>query len=111
MSIQRDQNLVICPKKREETKTWSFVQKKGQNRAATKYTHKCFKIKLGHSHNKGMSIKATKVNQGGCQGMIHRVQTSEPPLPRTSLHPDRQSAQPRNPIEGQSGVEALLSHL
>jgi hypothetical protein len=27
MSIQRDQNLVICPKKREETKTWSFVQK------------------------------------------------------------------------------------
>jgi hypothetical protein len=28
ISIQRDQNLVICPKKREETKTWSFVQKK-----------------------------------------------------------------------------------
>jgi antitoxin component of MazEF toxin-antitoxin module len=28
MSIQGDQNLVICPKKkREETKTWSFVQK------------------------------------------------------------------------------------
>jgi hypothetical protein len=37
MSIQRDQNLVICPKKkkREETETWSFVQKKGQNLATT----------------------------------------------------------------------------
>jgi hypothetical protein len=28
INIQRDQNLVICPKKREETKAWSFVQKK-----------------------------------------------------------------------------------
>jgi hypothetical protein len=46
MGIQRDQNLVICPKKkREETKTWSFVQKKGQNLATTEYTHKCFKNK------------------------------------------------------------------
>ena len=111
MSIQRDQNLVICPKTREETETWSFVQKKGQNRATTEYTHKCFKIKLKHSHNKRMSIRATKVNQGGCQGMIHRVQTWEPPLLWTSLHPDRQSTQLRNPVEGQFGAEVLLSHL
>ena len=29
MSIQKDQNLVICPKKKKEKrpKTWSFVQK------------------------------------------------------------------------------------
>ena len=113
MSIPRDQNLVICPKKkrREETETWSFVQKKGQNLAITEYTHKCFRIKLEHSHNKRMSIRVAKVNQGGCQGMIHRVQTWEPPLPWTSLHPDRQSTQPRNPVEGQFGAEVLLSHL
>ena len=77
MSIQRDQNLVICPKKKKEKrpKLGHLSKKESQDLATTKHTYKCFKIRLEHSHNERISIRATKVNRGGCQGMIHRVQT------------------------------------
>ncbi len=73
--IQRDQTWsFVQKKKKKETKTWPFVQKKSQDLATTKQTYERIEIRLRHSHNKSMNIRITKVNQGGCQGVIHRAQ-------------------------------------
>jgi hypothetical protein len=110
MSIQRDQNPVICPKKKKRDQNLVIRPKERPKLGHHKHRYKCFKIRLEHSHNKRISIRAIKVNREGCQGMIHRVQAWEPSFPWTSFHPDRQSTQPRSLVEGQSGAEVLLSH-
>ena len=80
MSIQNDQNLVIRPKEKKETETWSFVQKKGQNRATTKHTYKCVRMRLKHSHHKRSEHKSYK-------SQSRRMSRNDPPRPDLGTTP------------------------
>ena len=70
MSIQRDQNLVICPKEREQNLV--ICAKERPKLSHTKHKYKYLKIRLEYGHHK-------KINMENYKGQSRRLSRNDPP--------------------------------